>query len=89
MAELSYFERGQMVSARLAGAAVAETVTLLRVSRARVPKAMSAYTNHGMATSVKKNRGRKSTLTERDRRNIEKDCFEKSQYCSAGELQQN
>jgi FixJ family two-component response regulator len=28
---------------------------------------MSAYTNHGKTTSAKRNRGRNSTLTERDR----------------------
>jgi FixJ family two-component response regulator len=31
-------------------------------------KVMSAYTNHGKTTSEKRNSGRKSTLTERERR---------------------
>jgi hypothetical protein len=31
---------------------------------------MSAYTNHGKTTSAKRNSGRKSTLTERDRRTM-------------------
>jgi hypothetical protein len=44
-------------------------ITLLGVSRATVSKVMSAaYTNHGKATSAKRNSGRKSTLTERYRR---------------------
>jgi hypothetical protein len=39
---------------------------LLGVSRARVSKVMSAYTNHGKRTSAKRNSGRKSTLTGKD-----------------------
>jgi transposase len=66
MADLSDFERGQIVGARLAGASVAKTATLLGVSRATVSKVMSAYKNHGKTTSVKRNSGRKSTLAERD-----------------------
>jgi hypothetical protein len=31
---------------------------------------MSAYTNHGKTTPAKRNSGRKSTLTERDRRTL-------------------
>jgi Mn-dependent DtxR family transcriptional regulator len=61
------FQRGQIVGARLAGASVAKTATLLGVLRATVSKVMSAYTNHGKATAAKR---RKSTLTERDRRTL-------------------
>jgi transposase len=68
--DLSEFERGQIVGARLAGASVIKTATLLGVSRATVTKAMSACTNHGKTTSTKRNSGRKSTLTERDRRTL-------------------
>jgi transposase len=64
MGDLSDFERGQIVGARLAGASVIETATLLGISRATVSKVMSAYTNHGKTTSAKRNSGRKSTLTE-------------------------
>jgi transposase len=66
MGDLSDFERGQAVGARLAGASVPKTAALLRASRATVSKVMSAYTNHGKTTSAKRNSGRKSTLTERD-----------------------
>jgi transposase len=65
MGDLSDFERGQIVGARLAGASMTKTATSLDVSRATVSKVMLAYTNHGKTTSAKMNSGRKSTLTER------------------------
>jgi transposase len=65
MGDLFDFERGQIVAARLAGAYVTETATLLGASRATVSRVMSEYTNRGK-TSAKRNSGRKSTLTERD-----------------------
>jgi transposase len=68
MRVFSYFEKGQIVGVRLAGASVTKATTLIGVSRAIVSKVMSAYTNHGKTTSPKRNSGRKSTLTERDRR---------------------
>jgi predicted transcriptional regulator len=55
--DLSGFERGQIVGALLADASVTKIATLLGVSRAAVSKVMSAYTNHGKATSAKKNSG--------------------------------
>jgi transposase len=70
MGNLSDFERRQIVGARLAGASVTKPATLLRVSGATVSEVMSAYTNYGKTTSAKKNSGRKSTLTERDRRTL-------------------
>jgi transposase len=56
--------RGQIVSARLAGASVTKIATLfvLGKSRATVSKVMLEYTNHGKRTSAKRNSGRKSTL---------------------------
>jgi transposase len=77
MRGLSEFERGQIVGARLAGASVTETATLLCVSRATVSKIMLAYTNHGKTASMKRNSWRKSAMAER-LSYIEKDCFEKS-----------
>jgi predicted transcriptional regulator len=47
MGDLSDFERGQILGARLAGTFVTKTATLLGVSRATVSEVMSAYTNHG------------------------------------------
>jgi transposase len=58
-----------MVGARLDGASVEKTATLLGVSRATVCKVMSANTNHGK-TSAKRNSGRKSTMTLRE--NVQK-----------------
>jgi transposase len=66
MGGLSDFARGQIVGAHSVGASVTKAATLFRVSRATVSKVMSACTNHGKTTSVKRNSGRKSTLTERD-----------------------
>jgi transposase len=68
MGGLSDFERGQIVGARLAGAYVIRTAILLGVSIPTVSKVMSAYTYHEKTTSAKRNSGRKSTLTEIDRR---------------------
>jgi transposase len=68
----SNFERIQIVRACLAGESVTKTATLLGVSRATVSKVMSACTNHGKTTSVKRNSGRKSTLTEGDCRTLGK-----------------
>jgi predicted transcriptional regulator len=52
--------------ARLAGASVTKTSTLLGVSRAIVSKVMSACTNHVTTTSAKRDSGRKSELIERN-----------------------
>jgi transposase len=68
MGDLSDFERGQIVGSRLARASVTKPATLLGSSRGTDHKYMSAYTNHGEDTSAKRKSGRKSTLTERDRR---------------------
>jgi hypothetical protein len=51
---------------------------------------MSAYTNHGKTTSVKRNSGRNSTLTETDRRTLRRIISKKSQeYCSTGRVKLN
>jgi transposase len=65
MGDLSDFERGQMIGARLAGASVTKNATLLGVSRATVYKVMSAFINHGKTTSAKRDSGRKSELTQK------------------------
>jgi predicted transcriptional regulator len=57
MGDLSDFEIGLIVGARLAGASVTKTATFLGASRATVSKVMSAYTDHGKTTSAKRNSG--------------------------------
>jgi transposase len=79
MGDFFNFERGQIVSVHLAGASMTKTATVLGVLGATVSKVTSAYTNHGKATSAKRNSGQKSTLTERDHCIVEKDCLKKSQ----------
>jgi predicted transcriptional regulator len=50
MGDLSDLEGGKIVGARLAGASVTKTATLLGVSRATIYKVMLAYMNHGKTT---------------------------------------
>jgi transposase len=47
-----------------------KTATLLGVSRGTVCTVMSTYTNNGKTTSMKKNSGRKLTLSETNRRKL-------------------
>jgi hypothetical protein len=68
MGDVSNFEKRQIVCGRLATASVTKSFILLRVSRATDSKVMSAFMNHGKTISAKRNSGRKSTLTEKDRR---------------------
>jgi hypothetical protein len=56
-----------IVGARLVVKSVTKTATSLGVSRATASKVMPACVNH-VKTSAKRNSGRISTLTERDRR---------------------
>jgi len=44
-----------------------QTATSLGVSRAAVPKVVTAYTNHGKTASADRNSGQKPKLSERDR----------------------
>jgi NADH:ubiquinone oxidoreductase subunit E len=58
MGDLSDFQRGQIIGARLPAASVTKTATLLGVSRAVVSKVTTAYTNYGKTPSAKRNSGR-------------------------------
>jgi predicted transcriptional regulator len=72
MGGLSDFQREQFVGARLARASVTKTATLLGVSKAAVPKVMTAYKNHGKTSSSKRNSGRKQTRCEGDCHTLKK-----------------
>jgi transposase len=61
MGDLFDFEIGKIVGTRLAGASVTKIAILFGVSRATISNVISAYTNHGKATSSKRKSGRKST----------------------------
>jgi hypothetical protein len=59
MRDLPDFKRAQIIGVHLAGASVTNTGILLGVLRVTVRKVMSAYTNHGKTTLVKRNSGQK------------------------------
>jgi hypothetical protein len=76
MEDLSDFEKGQIIGARLTGASVIKSATLLAVSRATVFKVMSAYTKHWKTTSAKKNSERNFYMDRKRSSYTEKDYFE-------------
>jgi hypothetical protein len=64
---LVQFERGQTVGAHLAEACDKNCHIIMCIDSASPEsKAILAYMNHGKTTSVKRNSGRKSVMTERD-----------------------
>jgi hypothetical protein len=62
MGDLTDFERGQIVGARLAGASLIKNAILLDVSCATNSKVMLAYKNHGKTISAKRNSGGKINI---------------------------
>jgi len=70
MGNLSEFQRGQIVGARLVGASVIKTATLLGASRTAVSKVTMEYTTHGKTLSAKRNSGNKPKPSERDRHTL-------------------
>jgi transposase len=72
MGDLSDFQRGYIVRARLAGASVTKTVASLGVSRAAVSIVMTARTNHGKTYPSTRTCGRNPKLSGRDRRALKR-----------------
>uniref|UniRef100_A0A669EIK2 Insertion element IS150 protein InsJ-like helix-turn-helix domain-containing protein n=2 Tax=Oreochromis TaxID=8139 RepID=A0A669EIK2_ORENI len=57
--ELTDFEKGKIVGARIGGMSVSETAELCNVSARTVMKVMSAYKNYGFTASAQKKKTRK------------------------------
>lgn len=70
MAELTEFERGQIVGARMVGASVTKVSEMFGVSRGTVSKITTAYMRGGKTKSDKHQRGRKNVLDDRDKRTL-------------------
>ena len=66
MADLSDFQRGQIVGARMAATSVTETARMLDVSRGTVSKVMTAFEREGKTSSAKHRSAQNSKLSERD-----------------------
>ncbi|KAF2346239.1 Protein kinase domain [Trinorchestia longiramus] len=68
MADLSDFQRGQIVGTRMTGASVTETARMLGVSIGTGSKIMTAFEREGRTSSAKHRSDGKSKLSERDHR---------------------
>ena len=72
MGDLTDFQRGMIVGARLVGASAATVANIVGVSKGTVSNVTRAYTIHGKTTSAKHNSGRKTILSDRDRRALKR-----------------
>ena len=70
MGDVSDFQRGQIVGARMAGATVTEIAQLLGIPRGTVFKVMTVYEKEGKTSSARHKSGCSSSLFERDRRKL-------------------
>ena len=70
MGDLSDFQMGQIVDARMVGATVTETAQLFGISSDTVSQVMTAYEKEEKTSSAKVKSGGSSSLFERDRRTL-------------------
>ena len=70
MANLSDFDRYQIVGSRMAGANVTKTAELFSVARSSVSKVMTAFEKEGKTSSLKQNSRRKRKIFDRNRRSL-------------------
>ena len=70
--DLTDFQRGQIVVAQLVGAYITMVANLVGISWATISTVIRAYKVHGKTISAKHNSGRKTKLTDGDRRVLRK-----------------
>ena len=72
MRDLTDFEKWQIVGASMAGASISQTVEFSGFSKTSISRTMTEFTKRGNTISNRSNSGRKSKLTERGRRFLER-----------------